>query len=184
LADVVFFLSTIQTQAQSAGWVRIETISQLYLSLAFHALEENKRAIASLGHALSRCAPEGYQRLFLDEGQPMKELLQSAQKAGIQTGYVSQLLTAFETESLGEFPGEKYDKRTAVGQSQTLPDPLSNRELQVLRLLATNLTSTEMAEELYISVSTVRTHIKNIYSKLDVHRRYEAVERGKELGLI
>ena len=65
-----------------------------------------------------------------------------------------------------------------------LVDPLSERELQVLRLLATNLTSTEIAEELYISPSTVRSHIKNIYSKLDVHRRYDAVERARKLKLI
>jgi LuxR family maltose regulon positive regulatory protein len=184
LADVVFFLSTIQTQAQAAGWGRIEIISWIYLSLAFQALEDNNRALTFLERALTRCAPEGYMRLFLDEGRPMKALLQGILRAGIETTYVNQLLTAFETESLGEFPGAKVDKRIALGHPQTLADPLSNRELQVLRLLTTNLTSTEMAEELYVSVSTVRTHIKNIYNKLDVHRRYEAVELGKKLGLL
>jgi LuxR family maltose regulon positive regulatory protein len=73
---------------------------------------------------------------------------------------------------------------TPVDQPAALVDPLSERELQVLRMLATNLTSTEIADELYISPSTVRSHIKSIYSKLDVHRRYDAVERARALDLI
>lgn len=184
LADVVFFLSTIQSQAQAAGWGRIEINSGIYLSLAYQALGENLRAIDSLEQILTRCAPEGYLRQFLDEGLPMKMLLEEALKTSGQTAYISQILTTFETESGGKFQTTAARIQARVGRPPTLVDPLSNREMQVLRLLATNLTSTEMADELYVSVSTVRTHIKNIYSKLDVHRRYEAVERGKEIGLI
>ncbi len=72
----------------------------------------------------------------------------------------------------------------ATPRMQALVEPLSERELQVLRLLAAGLSSTEVAQELYIAVGTARTHIKNIYSKLGVHRRIEAITRAQELGLI
>jgi ATP/maltotriose-dependent transcriptional regulator MalT len=91
---------------------------------------------------------------------------------GITLEYTSRLLAALESEMEQE--------RSPAG----LVEPLSQRELEVLRLLAAGLSSTEVATELTISVSTARTHIKNIYGKLGVHRRLEAVERAKELGLV
>ena len=107
--------------------------------------------------------------LFLDRGEPIKELLERSR----QSTYVRGLLSAFEG------PGPKRKS-----SPQGLIEPLSERELEVVRLLPTNLTTPEMADALYIGVNTVRSHIKNIYSKLSVHKRSEAVTRAKDLELI
>jgi LuxR family maltose regulon positive regulatory protein len=110
-------------------------------------------------------------RLFADEGQAMMKLLRQVTARGVAPGYARKLLAAFATPAR-ETP------------SQALIDPLSERELEVLRLLATSLSSADIAQELTVAVSTVRSHTKSIYSKLNVHRRLDAVERAKELQLI
>lgn len=94
-------------------------------------------------------------------------------------GYVNRLLVAF-----GERDIHPSSPSLHPLMDQPLVDPLSDRELDVLRLLCTDLSGPEIAEELMISLNTVKTHLKNIYSKLDVHGRYEAVERAKQLGLL
>jgi LuxR family maltose regulon positive regulatory protein len=123
---------------------------------------------------LSLAEPEGYVRIFVDEGEPMAELLRHAASRGIAPTYVAKLLAAFEVEGLAVSPSNL----------QPLIEPLSERELEVLRLLTTHLSSTEIADELVISVNTVRSHIKSIYSKLNVHSRMDAVQRAKELELL
>ena len=103
----------------------------------------------------------------------MVRLLRQAASRGTAPDYVRKLLEAFGV-------GQTLPPRL----SPALVEPLSERELEVLRLLATDLTSTEMAQELVLSVNTVRSHIKNIYSKLDAHSRYEALARANELNLL
>jgi LuxR family maltose regulon positive regulatory protein len=148
-------------------------ITQLELLLlkaeALSALGEADQALGVLEQALEIGRMAGYVRSFLDRGQPVRELLQQAQP----TEYVQALLAAFEAPvpPAGKAP-------------QSLIDPLSEREVEVLHLLPTNLTSPEMAEALYIGVNTVRSHIKSIYSKLGVHKRSEAVSNARELGLL
>jgi LuxR family maltose regulon positive regulatory protein len=116
--------------------------------------------------------PEGYVRMFVDEGPPMAVLLEEAAKHGIAPNYVSQLLTAFG----------KAEDRTPVKQG--LIEPLSERELEVLRLLGTDLNGPEIARELVVSLNTMHTHTKNIYSKLGVNNRRAAVRRAEELDLL
>ncbi len=128
-------------------------------------------ALVPLQQALTLAEPEGYVRMFVDEGPAMALLLQAAAKHGIAPNYVHHLLTAF---------GSAED-RTPVKQG--LIEPLSERELEVLRLLATGLNGPEIARELVISLNTMRTHTKNIYSKLGVNDRRAAVRRAKELAL-
>jgi LuxR family maltose regulon positive regulatory protein len=129
-------------------------------------------ALVALSQALALAQPERYVRTFLDRGVPMAHLLRQALAQGIAVDYVQRLLTACDPDAI------------PPPQSQVLIEPLSDRELQVLRLLATDLTSTEIGEQLYISVNTVRFHTKNIYSKLNVHSRRDAVQRARELGLL
>ncbi len=129
-------------------------------------------ALASLERALALAEPEGYVRTFVDEGPPVAALLESAAKHGIAPAYVGRLLTAFgRTES-------------RAPARQGLVDPLSQRELDVLRLLRSDLGGPEIARELVVSLNTVRTHTKNIYAKLGVNTRRAAVRRAEELDLM
>lgn len=141
-------------------------------ALAHHARSRFDMAVTSLKRALTLAEPEGYVRLFVDEGSPMAALLTEAAKRGILPDYVGRLRAAMRDD------GEE----TAVGQP--LPDPLSERELEVLKLLTTSLTGPEIARELIISLNTMRTHTKNIYSKLGVNSRRTAVRRAEELRLL
>jgi len=148
-------------------------------ALACQAQGDIEQAVAALERALSLAEPEGHVRIFADEGEPMARLLQEAARRGIAPGFVNKSLAAF---------GVSKDRGTGEplpsSQTQPLPEPLSARELEVLRLLNTHLSSTEIAEELFISVNTARFHIKNIYGKLGVHGRSEAVQRARELELL
>jgi LuxR family maltose regulon positive regulatory protein len=142
------------------------------LALAHAAQGDIPLALASLERALTLAEPEGYFRLFVDEGLPMAALLQESAKHGIAPNYVRQLLAAFR----------KAEGRTPV--TQHLIEPLSERELEVLRLLRTDLNGPEIARELIVSLSTVRTHTQNIYAKLGVNNRRAAVRRAEELDLL
>jgi LuxR family maltose regulon positive regulatory protein len=104
-------------------------------------------------------------------------LLVQALHQGLSPGYVEKLLSAFG-------PGMKITIHPPLEKKPENMGSLSERELEVLRLLESSMNTPEIARELYISVGTVRTHIKNIYCKLDVNRRMEAVRRARELGLI
>jgi LuxR family maltose regulon positive regulatory protein len=117
-------------------------------------------------------------RLFLDEGDPMLALLQEASRAsgaddpGVVGRHARRLLAAAATSRPGT-PGPA-----------ALPDPLSDRELDVLRLLQSDLSGPQIARELYVSLNTLRTHTKRIFTKLDVNTRTAAVRRGHDLGLL
>jgi LuxR family maltose regulon positive regulatory protein len=140
-------------------------------ALAHQAQGDIPAALTPLQQALTLAEPEGYVRMFVDEGQSMAVLLEEAAKHGIAPYYVRQLLA-----STG-----KASERTPVKQG--LIEPLSERELEVLRLLGTDLNGPEIARELVVSLNTMRTHTKNIYSKLGVNTRQAAVRRAKELDL-
>ncbi|NIO69115.1 MAG: tetratricopeptide repeat protein, partial [Anaerolineae bacterium] len=132
------------------------------------------QALTALERVLSLAEPEGYVRVFVDEGEPMARLLRQAASRGIAPEYVSQLLAAFEGETKDQRPKTKAADSSSTFRPSTLVEPLSEREMEVLRLLTTSLSSTEIAGELVISVHTVRSHIKSIYGKLNVHRRMDA----------
>lgn len=146
-------------------------------AIALQAQGKLDQALTALERALSLAEPEGYVRVFVDEGAPMGELLRQAAARGFALDYVSKLLTALEGEM-------KDDRRTISPGALSMVEPLTDRELEVLRLLTTHLSSTEIAQQLVISVHTVRSHIKNIYGKLGVHSRADAVRRAKALGLL
>jgi LuxR family maltose regulon positive regulatory protein len=133
---------------------------------------DEARAMLALSRALELAEPEGYVRLFVDEGAPMVALLRQAQARGLTPAYVAALLAA-----CGDAAPEPSAAALRV-------DPLSARERELLRLLAAGLSTSEIAAHLFITADTVRSHLKNIYGKLDVHSRLQAVERARALGLL
>jgi LuxR family maltose regulon positive regulatory protein len=153
----------------------------LLQALAHYFHKDIPAALVPLQQALMLAEPEGYLRIFVDEGDPMAQLLREASARGIMPTYTLKLLTAFDGEQLGS--AGKLPLPTAP-TSQHLVEPLSERELEVLRLFKTELSGPEIARELVIALSTVRSHAKGIYSKLNVNSRREAVKRAAELHLI
>jgi LuxR family transcriptional regulator, maltose regulon positive regulatory protein len=137
-------------------------------ALAEHLLGHGVKAVSYLEQALRLAAPEGYSRAFIDEGRLVADLLPKARS--IAPAFVDSLLETFASET--EMVVSPLDK------------PLSEREIEVLRLMAKGLSSSQIAEKLIVAVSTVRSHRKHIYRKLDAHSRYEAIERAKTLGLL
>jgi len=167
-------LSRLARSAQaSQRFYRLIEILALQ-ALVFDRLGDEDKAVEVLEESIALAQPEGCMRLFIDEGRNMQSILYRAQKKGMGHPYTKTLLGAFNDE-IGELPDLTLP---------TLPEPLSDREMEVLMLLSTEMTAAEMAGKLIVAKSTVDTHIKHIYSKLGVNRRLEAIQRAKELGLL
>jgi LuxR family maltose regulon positive regulatory protein len=184
LEEALGLLERLQDVVDERGLTRslIETLVQKAMALQKQGEEE--RAIGSLEEALTLAEPGGFVRTFINEGTPMGKLLRTLRVRGCKTDYVDKLLVELEN---GAKEGRSVTKTLAagVGEAQvSLVEPLTERELQVLRLLRTDLSAKEIADELFVAVSTVRSHIKRIYSKLDVHTRLEAISAARDLGLI
>ena len=159
-------------QAAEEGERTGSVIEILVLQALAHQMQGDiPAALVPLERALTLAEPEGYVRMFVDEGPPMAVLLEAAAKQGIAQNYVRHLLAAFG----------KAEDRTPV--KQVLIEPLSERELDVLRLLRTDLSGPDIARELMVSLNTLRTHTNNIYDKLGVNNRRAAVRRAEELDL-
>jgi LuxR family transcriptional regulator, maltose regulon positive regulatory protein len=150
-------------------------------ALAHYTRGDINAALLPLKRALTLAKPEGYVRTFIDEGLSMLELLREAAGRGILPDYTGRLLSAFEAERQ---TSANISSLPSTPASQPLIEPLSQRELDVLRLFKTELSGPEIARELVIGLSTVRTHTKSIFSKLGVNNRRAAVRRAEELGLI
>ena len=134
-------------------------------------------ALVPLDRALTLAEPEGYVRVFVAEGEAMRNLLRHAAAAGTATPYTRRPLSAFDTPA-----------RPASPSSQTvaavLAEPLTAREVEIVRLIAAGMRNTEIADQLFISLSTVKRHIANAYGKLGVSHRTEAIVRANELNLL
>jgi LuxR family transcriptional regulator, maltose regulon positive regulatory protein len=184
--EALRLLESLLKAAQEGG--RMGSVIEILIlqALAHHAQGDKPSALIQLQQALTLAEPEGYVRIFLDEGSPMAELLREASIHGIMADYSGKLLAGFEAEqqrSRGESPLPSSRGQSSPA-SQSLIEPLSQRELELLRLLKTDLSGPEIARELGIALSTVRTHTKSIYSKLNVKNRRAAVKRAVELGMI
>ncbi len=140
-------------------------------ALALQAQGDTAAALGALERALTASEPEGHVRVFMEEGQPMASLLREAAKRGIAPAHIAELLDSVAA------PGRLSPKK------QGLIEPLSERELDVLRLLGSELSGPDIARELMVSLNTLRTHTKNIYTKLGVNNRRAALRRAQELDL-
>jgi LuxR family maltose regulon positive regulatory protein len=179
LDDALNLLEKLLGMAESNGWGRrmIEILALQALAL------ELKRGIAqamrTLERALALAEPEGYIRIFVDEGPPMARLLHEAVSRGIAPDYARRLLAAFPDTQ----PKQPAPSKTQVPTSE-LVEPLSERELEVLQLIATGLTNPEIAVRLFLSLNTVKVHTRNIYGKLGAHNRTQAVAQARALGIL
>ena len=173
LSDAQTLLTRLLAAAESGGRLG-SVIECLVLQALANALYKNESAWeAPLRRALTLAQPQGYVRLFVDEGEPIFQLLQQvALENPNQKAYCDKLLAAFGVQSNKDV------------KSQRLVDPLSDRELEILRLIAAGLKNKEIAAELIISLNTVLYHNKNIYGKLGVNKRALAIAKARELGLI
>jgi LuxR family maltose regulon positive regulatory protein len=166
-------------QAAEAGRRMGSVIEILVVqALALQAQGNVPQALASLERALALAEPEGYVRIFVDEGEPMRSLIEKQSRGQDKTfpGYVDKLLAAFARPTAIPQPKNNNLQSTII-------EPLSERELEVLRLLRTELSGPEIASKLIVSLNTLRTHTKNIFNKLGVNNRRAAVRRAEELNL-
>ncbi len=154
---------------------RMDSVLEILIlqALALSAQGKGTEALPVLQRALTLAEPEGYIRLFVDEGEPIVELLRQASARGIEPSYVATLLSAAGSPT-----------QNAPSLADSLLEPLTERELDVLRLLVAGLSNAAMARELIISIGTVKSHINHIYGKLGVQSRTQAIARAHTLHLL
>jgi LuxR family maltose regulon positive regulatory protein len=167
-------------EAAEAGGRTSNVVEILNLqSLALQVGDDPDQAITTLGKALTVAKPCGFVRVFVDEGPPMARLLYEAAARGIAPDYARRLLGAFPD---GE--PEQASPLDAQAPEPDLIEALSDRELEVLELIANGLTNPEITSRLFISLNTVKAHCRNIYGKLGVNSRMQAATRAKALGIL
>lgn len=189
-AEAIAGLARSITAAETSGRLGAAIELRIVRSLALVRRGDTRAAQADLERALALAEPEAYVRVFLDEGQPMQMLLVQwlAQAgAGPLRDYGIRLLAHFEAESHGA-PAAPAEASPAgdpsASSGQALVEPLSPRELEVLRLLALGRTNRQIARQLVVTPGTVKAHTSHIYRKLDVANRTEAVARARQLGIL
>jgi LuxR family maltose regulon positive regulatory protein len=178
ISGVVGLLERLLKAAEERGG-KGSVIEILVLqAIAYHAQGDLPAALMSLQHALALAEPEGYVRMFVDEGPPMVQLLREASAREITPDYTDKLLAAFEAEK------QKSEDKPDLPPAQPLIDPLSQRELKILQLIAQGLSNREIGERLFLALDTVKGHNRKIFNKLQVQSRTEAIARARELGLL
>ncbi len=176
-AAAVAILAPLRQQMAAKGWQNERLKVMALEAAARYTQGETETAVRMIDEALARAEPGGFIRLFIDEGPAMAQLLSAAAAQGIMPDYTARLLGVFEHEK------QKDENRAYLPGAQPLLEPLTPRERDVLQLLAAGRSNPEIAEELVIAVTTVKTHVKNIYGKLGVNNRFQAIARSKALDL-
>jgi LuxR family maltose regulon positive regulatory protein len=185
-------LERLLAAAESGGRMRSAIEIRILQALVHQARANISAAVARIQPALALGEKEGFVRLFVDEGPALKQILLAAAARKIHPAYVERLLAAFEPRPHAPnedalLPKQSRQNRTSspsqVEKTEWI-EPLSQRELDVLRLFRSELSGPEIARELMVALSTVRTHTKSIYAKLNVNSRRLAVKRAIELKLI
>ena len=171
-------LEPFRRKMEAKGWADQILRTMILQVAALGANGEKDKAVRLLGEALALAQPGGFIRIFVDEGPSMAQLLSEATVHGIMPDYVGRLLSAFEAEE-----PRRQDKPDIL-PAQPLIEPLSQRELEILRLMAQGLSNREICKKLFLALSTVKGHNRNIFDKIQVQSRTEAIARSRELGLL
>lgn len=148
-------------------------------TLTWQARDDTDQAMTALGRALDIAEPGGYIRIFVDEGPQLARLLYEALVRGISTDYVRRLLTAFPVPET-----KKISSSQTYASNLELIEPLSEREIEVLQLIAEGLPNQDIGSRLFVSLNTVKVHTRNIYGKLGIHNRTQAVAKARALGIL
>jgi LuxR family maltose regulon positive regulatory protein len=181
IVEATGLLERLEMAAEKGG--RMGSLIEILVlqALAHEAQDDVPSALTPLARALSLAEPEGYVRIFVDEGIEMTRLLSEAAAQKIMPDYVSRLRAVYATKK------QKSEDKPSISpdsSAQSLIEQLSKRELEVLRLIAQGCTNREIGERLFVALDTVKGHNRNIFGKLQVKRRTEAVARARELGLL
>jgi LuxR family maltose regulon positive regulatory protein len=178
ISGVVGLLERLLKAAEEGG--RKGSVIEILVlqAIAYHAQGDLPAALLPLQHALALAEPEGYVRTFLDEGPNMMQLLREASAREIMPDYTDKLLATFEAEK------QKSEDKPDLPPDQPLIDPLSQRELKILQLIAQGLSNREIGERLFLALDTIKGHNRKIFDKLQVQSRTEAIARARELGLL
>ena len=171
-------LEPFRQQMEARGWADERLKAMVLQAVALHLKGEKAQAAQLLGDALALAEPGGFIRIFVDEGAPMAQLLLEAASHGVMPDYIGKLLAVFESEK------QKSEDISYLPPAQPLIEPLSQRELVVLQLIAQGLSNREIGERLFLALDTVKGHNRKIFDKLQVQRRTEAIARAHELGLL
>jgi len=172
LAPLFHLLAQLLQAAEKSGRIGSAIEILMLQALAWQIRGDPAKTMIALERALALAEPEGYVRLFVDEGAPMAGLLRQAASRALFPDYVARLSSVF---------GEQPDTSPA---RRALTEPLTERELEVLRLMAAGLSNREIARELSVALSTAKAHARQIFDKLDVHSRTQAVARAREWDLL
>ena len=171
-------LEPFRQKVEAHGWADERLRAMMLQAVAFHLKGEKAPAAQVLAEALALAEPGGFIRIFVDEGARMVQLLSEASAHGIMPDYVAKLLAAFKAED------QKSEDKSYHPTAIPISEPLSQRELEVLQLVAQGLTNREISERLFLALDTVKGHNRSLFGKLQVKRRTEAVARARELGLL
>ncbi len=171
-------LEPLRRQAEAKNWADERLKVMILQAVAHHAHGEKDKAVYLLGDALALAEPGGFIRIFVDEGLLMAQLLSEVAARGMMPSYTGKLLAVFEAEA------QTSEDKSYLLPPQPLIEPLSQRELEVLQLIAQGLSNHEISERLFLALNTVKGHNQKIFGKLQVQRRTEAVARARELGLL
>ena len=187
MREAMGLLKRLLKAAEEGG--RTGTVIEILVlqALAYGALGNIPPALVLLGRALVLAEPEGYVRIFVDEGEAMRGLLRHAVAKGVKNSYSRLLLSAFDEPAQLVSTKAQATKAQATKAQATSPDLvelLTGREVEILLLIASGMRNQELADHLFISVATVKRHISNAYGKLGVSHRTEAIARASELNLI
>jgi LuxR family transcriptional regulator, maltose regulon positive regulatory protein len=180
-SEALAVLEPLSVEVESKGWQDEILRVRLLRALALHAQGMEVEALHVLAEAMAQAEGGGFVRIFLDEGARMARLLSAASDRGLATAYAGRLLAAFAAEKPAR---ESAATESSSSPTATLTDPLSQREREVLGLLAEGLSNQEIGGRLLIAIDTVKNHHRRIFEKLEVKRRTEAIVRGRELGLL